>query len=655
MGFLALLPLRGLEAQEGLETIQAAGPGQRVVAPDLKSQAELVTLSSDLAPSLLGLPVEGSLRLANWPVAPEVRRDVIVTRHEIYSPDAHIYKAEGTKLTEIPRSGLAFFWGVTDDSDPVQVVLAIDPVQAKVDSYAQTSTGMFELHPAAKAGQHLVAAPGAFLSGDTPPPHWSCGEEEALQDPTHTTSKVLRSILGKTAAPFTDLHSATVAFDTDNEFMLNKFNNNLTNAGNYVATLLATIDVMYERDLHVRLLQGTTFLRVSTTADPYVQGSANGAASGAQLSEVSSYWSANYGTVKRAVTAMLSGKGSSNVGSGIAWVSGLCSPSYGYSFSQVFLIDYMAGDALIVGHEIGHNFGSPHTHCYSPPVDNCFNAEAGCYSGPESCPAPINVNGVNNVVGTIMSYCQLIGCVPPLVFHPRSLTEYINSAMTAANNVCLLPISTTPTISTISPASGPTAGGTVVQIRGTNFQHGATVTLGGTAATSVNVVDLQTITAVSSAHSAGVVSVAVTNPDNGNGSMSNSFFYNPPSGALAFYTLSPCRLADTRNPTGPYGGPALAAGAERSFVATGHCGIPSTAKAVSLNISVTGPTAGGFLSFFPGNAIPMGTTSLNFSPGQTRTNNAIFELASDGSGTLMVQNGATGAVQVILDVNGYFQ
>src|SRR5215470_17697669 len=69
-----------------------AGPGERVVAPDLKSTAEKVTLDASLMPRLLALPVEGSLAVADWPVAPESRRDVVLTRHEVYAPDARILR-----------------------------------------------------------------------------------------------------------------------------------------------------------------------------------------------------------------------------------------------------------------------------------------------------------------------------------------------------------------------------------------------------------------------------------------------------------------------------------------------------------------------------------------------------------------------------------
>ena len=70
-----------------------------------------------------------------------------------------------------------------------------------------------------------------------------------------------------------------------------------------------------------------------------------------------------------------------------------------------------------------------------------------------------------------------------------------------------------PTVSSVSPNSGPTAGGTAVTITGTNFAAGATVTFGGTAATNVVVVNSTTITATTPAGSAGAVTVTVTNPE----------------------------------------------------------------------------------------------------------------------------------------------
>jgi uncharacterized repeat protein (TIGR03803 family) len=131
----------------------------------------------------------------------------------------------------------------------------------------------------------------------------------------------------------------------------------------------------------------------------------------------------------------------------------------------------------------------------------------------------------------------------------------------------------------------------------------------------------------------------------------------PAGSAVLFYTLPPCRVLDTRNPTGPLGGPSLQPGATRTFdVAASICGIPATAKAISVNLAVTGPVGPGHLTLYPGDAVQAPSTStINFSANQTRANNAVLPLASDGSGTINVLAGTGGTVAFILDVNGYFE
>jgi hypothetical protein len=85
-----------------------------------------------------------------------------------------------------------------------------------------------------------------------------------------------------------------------------------------------------------------------------------------------------------------------------------------------------------------------------------------------------------------------------------------------------------PTVSSVSPSTGSTAGGTSVTIAGTGFQAGATVTFGGTAGTSVSVANSTSITAVTPAHAAGVVNVVVTNTDTQNGTLGLGFTYAAP-------------------------------------------------------------------------------------------------------------------------------
>jgi Domain of unknown function (DUF1929)/IPT/TIG domain len=88
-----------------------------------------------------------------------------------------------------------------------------------------------------------------------------------------------------------------------------------------------------------------------------------------------------------------------------------------------------------------------------------------------------------------------------------------------------------PTVSAITPTSGPEGGGTGVTIKGTGFQAGASVKLGGTAATGVTVASSTSITATTASHGSGTVSVVVTNPDNQSGTLTSGYTYsvvNPP-------------------------------------------------------------------------------------------------------------------------------
>ena len=82
-----------------------------------------------------------------------------------------------------------------------------------------------------------------------------------------------------------------------------------------------------------------------------------------------------------------------------------------------------------------------------------------------------------------------------------------------------------PTVTSVSPASGPVWGGTVVTISGSDFQPGATVTFGGTAATTVKDFSMTTIYALAPVHAAGAVTVTVTNPDSQSGSRASAFTY----------------------------------------------------------------------------------------------------------------------------------
>jgi uncharacterized repeat protein (TIGR03803 family) len=121
--------------------------------------------------------------------------------------------------------------------------------------------------------------------------------------------------------------------------------------------------------------------------------------------------------------------------------------------------------------------------------------------------------------------------------------------------------------------------------------------------------------------------------------------------ALEFYPVTPCRIADTRNPDGAEGGPSINGGDSRSFPIQGACNIPSTAKAYSLNVTTVPHGSLGFLTLWPAGETQPGSSTLNSSTGAVTANAAIVPAGTAG-GEVSVY--ASDATDVILDVNGYF-
>lgn len=123
------------------------------------------------------------------------------------------------------------------------------------------------------------------------------------------------------------------------------------------------------------------------------------------------------------------------------------------------------------------------------------------------------------------------------------------------------------------------------------------------------------------------------------------------AGALAFYPVTPCRVADTRNATGPLGGPTISGGSSRDFpVQASACGIPATAQAYSLNVTAVPHGALGYLTTWPtGQTQPLVST-LNSPTGQVVANAAIVPAGTSGAVSVYV----TDPADVVLDINGYF-
>src|SRR6185503_380715 len=96
-----------------------------------------------------------------------------------------------------------------------------------------------------------------------------------------------------------------------------------------------------------------------------------------------------------------------------------------------------------------------------------------------------------------------------------------------------------PTLTAVSPTSGPTAGGTTITLTGTNFVSGATVRVGGTAATNVTFVSATQLTARTPAGTAGARDVQVTNPDGQSATRTGAFTYTAPSTVPTLTSVAP--------------------------------------------------------------------------------------------------------------------
>ncbi len=214
-----------------------------------------------------------------------------------------------------------------------------------------------------------------------------------------------------------------------------------------------------------------------------------------------------------------------------------------------------------------------------------------------------------------------------------------------------------PSLGAVLPTSGPIAGDTAVTLTGTGFTNGATVLFGALSATSVTFNSSTSLSATTPAQAAGTVGVTVTNPDTQSATLPAAYTYVAPA-VTGFYTLTPCRLADTRHVNGPSGGPALAGGSIRTFPVAGICGVPADALAVAVNVTVVLPTSEGNLTLFPSGINTPLISTINFTAGQVRANNAIVSISGPNAGSVNVVNlqpGTVNSTDFVLDVAGYFK
>jgi hypothetical protein len=125
-----------------------------------------------------------------------------------------------------------------------------------------------------------------------------------------------------------------------------------------------------------------------------------------------------------------------------------------------------------------------------------------------------------------------------------------------------------------------------------------------------------------------------------------------PSAPSTFVAITPCRIVDTRNAAGPYGGPAMASDSTRNFdLNSGPCaGIPDSATAYSVNITVVAPVSAGYLKAYPAGVAAPGVATLNHEAGEVIGNAAIVPAGTSGAIAIY----SLASTHIIIDMNGYF-
>ncbi|MDX1979171.1 MAG: BACON domain-containing protein [Bryobacteraceae bacterium] len=131
----------------------------------------------------------------------------------------------------------------------------------------------------------------------------------------------------------------------------------------------------------------------------------------------------------------------------------------------------------------------------------------------------------------------------------------------------------------------------------------------------------------------------------------NGYFGPGGSNPLLYYPTTPCRISDSREAPGTFGGPILTAGQGRNWPVPGSaCGLPSNANAYVLNATVVPSATLGYLTLWPSGAAQPLVSTLNSFDGSITANAAIVPAGVGGAVSSFVSNDT----HLILDTTGYF-
>ena len=383
--------------------------------------------SGDFARAASSVAVGSHLRLEGVEVDGEPPAAFDLERFQVFAENAEIAVHGDRGVRRLPVPANAYFRGTVEGKPASKVFLARlangaaqGVVNADGETYLIGGDGAPAKALGAPLAMHRVDPTLLKSHGKLP----ACGNVDLTPGPGNEPMLDFGAL---DAAPLEKATAASrtarLAIETDFEFF--QIFGDATLASNYVATLVGYASTVYTAELGTSLVVQSLSLW-QTSSDPWTQRNPL-----CGLLEFGKYWNLNRTGVSRTVAHFLSGRAT---GGGMSWVGALCNgtfttgrlncPELGaettpwggdYGFTGNLYGEFSLANPVVVwdsyafAHELGHNFGSPHSHCYNgydgvaDPIDKCYGGEGGCYAGATSLPGPSKQG-----TGTIMSYCHML-------------------------------------------------------------------------------------------------------------------------------------------------------------------------------------------------------------------------------------------------------
>lgn len=388
--FSFLLPMTGAVAAPGVLPFPMKTVSR---TPDA------VTLRLDPSAFAAVRAAGGSVVLTGLPLPDGAAVDLSLERIA-FDPKTVLFAVDGFRWPEPLAADLALFSGSVVGQSDSHAFVALSRYGCRARLRVGDRLYALLVVPPATAGGRFDVSRMARDDGLLPPEiagEWCALERLEAVRPVDTTTIPPPT---KGTAGYLPLKELLLAVETDYQFY--QLFNDANAAAAYALSLVGAVSDRYREQVGV--IFTIPYLGLYTqNNDPWTQQD-NGGSCVDVLQEFRAKWKGGNGPVPANLYTMLSG---ADLGCGVAWLDVLCNSEYGFSVEgnlgggMSFPPQQGHGtwDFVVLAHELGHNFGSPHTHDFCPtPLDECAPKDYfGSCQNQQVC--------INN--GTNMSYCHL--------------------------------------------------------------------------------------------------------------------------------------------------------------------------------------------------------------------------------------------------------